>query len=79
MINVSNLLRVVATYVRNAVQPYFVHLSGQALAWYTVATHDANKWEAAAASAGALFLSSVIKRVNAWLQAAPVKPAAAKK
>lgn len=55
------------TALKNAVQPYFVHASGQALAWYTIATHDVSKWESAAAAAGTAILTSVVKKVSAWL------------
>ena len=60
-------LKPVLTFVRNLVRPYFTHAAGQALAWYSIATHDVGKWEAAAAAAGTLVLTSALKKINAWL------------
>lgn len=54
-------------HARASAQRYFAHASGQALAWYTIATHDLSKWESAATAAGTLALTSAVKRLNAWL------------
>jgi hypothetical protein len=62
-----SFVRSVVATIKKVVQPYFTHASGQALAWYTIATHDLTKWESAAAAAGALALTSFIKKVSAWL------------
>jgi hypothetical protein len=53
--------------VKNIAQPYFTHAAGQAIAWYTIATHDLSKWESGVAAAGTLLLTSTIKKISAWL------------
>jgi hypothetical protein len=53
--------------VKKLVQPYFTHASGQALAWYTIATHDLSKWESGVAAAGTLVVTSAVKKITAWL------------
>ena len=53
--------------IKAAAQRYFLHASGQAIALFTVATHDVSKWETAAAVGGTGLLTSAIKRVSAWL------------
>lgn len=63
------VLKPVLSALRSLVRPYLLHASGQALAWYSVATHDVSKWEAAAASGGALVLASLLKKVSAWVGA----------
>jgi len=55
------------SFVKKIAQPYFTHASGQAIAWYTIATHDLSKWESGVAAAGTLALTSLIKRITAWL------------
>lgn len=60
-------LKAILNVVKRLVQPYFTHASGQALAWYTVATHDLSKWESAVAVAGTAVLTSLVKKVSAWL------------
>lgn len=66
-------LKPIVAAIKKLVQPYFTHASGQAIAWYTIATHDLTKWESAAAAAGALAITAFVKRVNAWL-ATTAKP-----
>lgn len=60
-------LKPVLTFVRNLVRPYFTHAALQVPAWYTIVTHDLTKVESAAFAAGALALSSALKKINAWL------------
>lgn len=55
---------------QKAAQRYVTHAFGQVTAWYTIATHDLSKWESAGAAAGALALTSFLKKVQGWLGAA---------
>lgn len=59
----KSLLTPAAAFVR----PYFVHASGQALAWMVLATHNPTKWEAGAAVVGTAVLTSLVKKISAWL------------
>jgi hypothetical protein len=51
--------------LKASLAPNLAHLSGQALAFYTVATHDLTKWEAAVATIGTGFVTSIVKKVSA--------------
>ena len=64
---VENFVKKALNTIKPSIQRYFAHASGQALSWYTIATHDLSKWESGAAAAGTLALTSAIKRINAWL------------
>ncbi len=63
----SSEVKSILNVAKKIVQPYFTHAAGQAIAWYTIATHDVSKWESGVAAAGTLFLTSAIKKVSAWL------------
>lgn len=53
--------------IKSLASNYFTHGVGQAIAWYTIATHDLSKWESAAAAAGTLAVTSAAKRISGWL------------
>lgn len=60
-------LKTLLNTAKRLAQPYFTHASGQALAWYTVATHDLSKWEAGVAVAGTAALTTLLAKISAWL------------
>lgn len=62
-------LRAILAVVKRFVQPYFLHAAGQAIAWLTVETHHLTAAETAATTTATLVLTSLIKKVSAWLAA----------
>lgn len=63
----NSTLRTLLRRLETAIQPLYVHLTGQSLAWYTIATHDLSKWESAVAVAGTAALTVAIAKVKTWL------------
>ena len=53
--------------VDRTVQKYYTHLSAQAIAWYTIGTHDLSKWESAVSVLGTAGVVGTLKKLQAWL------------
>lgn len=65
---VATDVRSILSRIQALAAQYFLHASGQALAWYTLATHDLSKWESAAVAAGTLVLTSALRRISNWIK-----------
>ena len=53
--------------VDSAASKYYTHLSAQAIAWYTIGTHDLSKWESAVSVLGTAGVVSTLKKIQVWL------------
>lgn len=65
-----NEVKAIVRRVETAAHDYYLHLSAQAFAWLIVAEHDLTKWESAAASAGTLAVTGLLKKVQSWVKSA---------
>ena len=60
-------VRTLLADVDTTVQKYYTHLSAQAIAWYTIGTHDLSKWESAVSVLGTAGVVGTFKKLQAWL------------
>lgn len=64
-----NAVRPLVARIQLAAKRYLVHAAGQAIALFTVATHDVSKWQASVAVLATAVGTNLLKRIGAWAAA----------